>query len=296
MASRTKDNFRGYNGIPLEEKPKKRRSSTDTDQNANGREEEEEFMLEEELYEYSQTESEQEEFEEPPPKKPEKPTYQKKPAPAAMNFSDLLRLAEKKQFEPVEIIKPVKKTDERPRTAEELEEIEFLERKSHKSVKKTLDRDPKRNGQIVKVSKSSGDKHSSSKEIHSADRKSKYHEKNPSLSAKPLCTETARSGQNGSLKKTSSDISSRTEKKMSVSHSKVSKVSSNGNVKLTSVKELGAKPSLSSRPEVMGNTNGRLQVSARPSGGSGSSSARPPGGSARPPGSSGSGSARPPGG
>ncbi|KAG8438406.1 hypothetical protein GDO86_008908 [Hymenochirus boettgeri] len=195
MASRTKDNFKGYNGIPIEDKPKKRRSSSETgsmDPNDNiCTEEEEEYLAEEEMYEYSQTESEQEEVEEPPAPKVHKTTSVKKPPPSAMNFEDLLRLAEKKQYEPVEIIKPLKK-EERPRTAEEIKELEFLERKAHKTERKTFDKEPKRTGQVVKVSKSSGEKKSSLKVEKKHENKSRSMEQKvskppvKSLSSKEL--------------------------------------------------------------------------------------------------------------
>ncbi|XP_060624152.2 protein SPT2 homolog [Anolis sagrei] len=134
MASRTKDNFCGYNGIPMEEKPKKRQGrGSSFDRNP----EEAEHMTGDEMeqYEYSQTESEHEleEHEEKPAKASVKPKAALKSAPPAMNFHDLLKLAEKKQYEPVEI-KIVKKTEERPMTAEELREREFLERKNRKGV------------------------------------------------------------------------------------------------------------------------------------------------------------------
>ncbi|XP_066439718.1 protein SPT2 homolog isoform X1 [Eleutherodactylus coqui] len=246
MASRTKDNFRGYNGIPMEEKPRKRSSMDQNDDNENR-----EYLTEEEMYEYSQSESEQEEIEEPPPppppsKKPKLSNVKKAP-PAAMNFNDLLRLAEKKQYEPVEILKPVKKNDERPRTAEELKEIEFLERKNHKPSKP--------NGQIVKVSKSSSEKHSSSKGSNSEDKKIK----SSSSTSKSRPHDKAQSGENGPVKK-HSDLKHKSEKHSSVSHSKTSKVPSHGNSKPSSSKELGAKPP-SSRPDV----NGKLQGSSRPS-------------------------------
>ncbi|XP_028651878.1 protein SPT2 homolog [Erpetoichthys calabaricus] len=66
------------------------------------------------------------------PEKPKKPPV-KPAAPSPMNFADLLKLAQKKQFEPVEI-KVAKKTEEKLRTAEELKELEFLERKNKKSL------------------------------------------------------------------------------------------------------------------------------------------------------------------
>ncbi|GAB5577655.1 protein SPT2 homolog isoform X1 [Prionailurus iriomotensis] len=135
MAKRTKDNFHGYNGIPVEEKSKKRQvmeshTSQGTEQEY-GMEEDDEFL------EYNQAESEQEyEEEQEPPKVESKPKVPLKSAPPLMNFTDLLRLAEKKQYEPVEI-KVVKKTEERPMTAEELREREFLERKQRKKRAET---------------------------------------------------------------------------------------------------------------------------------------------------------------
>lgn len=135
--------------------------------------ENEEYLTEEEMYEYSQSESEQEEIEEPapPPPKKQKPNNIKKPPSAALNFAELLKLAEKKQFEPVEL-KPVKKDEERPRTAEEIRELEFLQRKNQKA-EKSIDKHSKTHGQVVKVHKSSSDKHSSSNERHSEDKKIK---------------------------------------------------------------------------------------------------------------------------
>lgn len=129
MAKRTKDNFHGYDGIPIEEKTKKKQAaeshlSQGTDQ---------EYDVEEEDFiEYSQAELDQDyEEEQELPKVESKPKAPLKSAPSPMNFTDLLRLAEKKQFEPVEI-KVVKKAEDRPLTAEELREREFLDRKHRK--------------------------------------------------------------------------------------------------------------------------------------------------------------------
>lgn len=120
MAKRTKDNFHGYNGIPVEEKSKKRQAMQS--HTSQGADQEYEMEEEDEFLEYNQAESEQEyEEEQEPPKVESKPKVPLKSAPPVMNFSDLLRLAEKKQYEPVEI-KVVKKTEERPMTAEELRE------------------------------------------------------------------------------------------------------------------------------------------------------------------------------
>ncbi|XP_023575103.1 protein SPT2 homolog [Octodon degus] len=135
MAKRTKDNFHGYNGIPVEEKSKRRpamegHASQETEQ-------EREMGEEEDFLEYSQAESDLEyEEEQEPPRAESKPKAPLRSAPPPMNFTDLLRLAEKKQFEPVEI-KVVKKTEERPLTAQELREREFLERKHRKKKPET---------------------------------------------------------------------------------------------------------------------------------------------------------------
>ncbi|XP_077617215.1 protein SPT2 homolog [Crocuta crocuta] len=135
MAKRTKDNFHGYNGIPVEEKSKKRQAMES--HTSQGTEQEYEMEEEDEFLEYNQAESEQEyEEEQEPPKVETKPKVPLKSAPPLMNFTDLLRLAEKKQYEPVEI-KVVKKTEERPMTAEELREREFLERKQRKKRAET---------------------------------------------------------------------------------------------------------------------------------------------------------------
>ncbi|KAK9410064.1 protein SPT2 like [Crotalus adamanteus] len=71
MASRTKDNFHGYNGIPIDEKPKKKqahenRTSGSTDCRAQDE-------MNEEDYDLSESEQEPEEYEEKPPKRSEKP-------------------------------------------------------------------------------------------------------------------------------------------------------------------------------------------------------------------------------
>ncbi|XP_072448255.1 protein SPT2 homolog [Chiloscyllium punctatum] len=179
MATRTKDNFRGYDGIPVEQKSKKKTSDDEAkDQIMDEYNEDyyyDEAQGEDELSEVEDSE----EFEEPMHERPVKQQYvevpvkrrkhqhrepvisskepkrlckeletstkepeqlfreakkskvPKKPPSAPMNFSDLLKLAEKKQFEPVEL-KPIKKVEEKLYTAEELKEIEFLERKRQK--------------------------------------------------------------------------------------------------------------------------------------------------------------------
>ncbi|XP_005380481.1 PREDICTED: protein SPT2 homolog [Chinchilla lanigera] len=135
MAKRTKDNFHGYNGIPVEEKSKRRQAMES--HTSQGADQEYEMEEEDEFLEYNQAESEQEyQEEQEPPKAESKPKVPLKSAPPPMNFTDLLRLAEKKQFEPVEI-KVVKKTEERPMTAQELREREFLERKHRKTKPET---------------------------------------------------------------------------------------------------------------------------------------------------------------
>ncbi|KAM4733941.1 protein SPT2 homolog [Anableps anableps] len=145
MASRTKDNFKGYNGIPVVEVPKKRGSKADKQEDHSN--DSERFrnnainpLDDEDNYEYEQTDSEGEP--EPVMLRPgktigvsgpsksvsKKPSGPPKPPPPAMNFADLLRLAEKKQFEPVEL-KPKVKKEERLRTADEIRELE-MERKA----------------------------------------------------------------------------------------------------------------------------------------------------------------------
>ncbi|XP_069755294.1 protein SPT2 homolog isoform X2 [Narcine bancroftii] len=180
MATRTKDNFRGYNGIPVEQKGKKRTSDDegkeqrmdDSNEDYYDREQVEDEMSEaedsegsEEFVEHWDERSGRQHYREPqeavkPPKRqyrePEKPTKEprrqckepdmvakmpeqacnktkKTPVPKKplLNFTDLLKLAEKKQFEPVEL-KPIKKVEEKLYTAEELKELEFLERKRQK--------------------------------------------------------------------------------------------------------------------------------------------------------------------
>lgn len=191
MASRTKDNFRGYNGIPVIDQPKKRRSKgerSDEQQTSNADDDDDDG----DNYDYEGTDSESEEQSMPvkPPSRPEsskkvdsKPKKHSAPArppPSTMNFADLLRLAEKKQFEPVEV-KVVKKTEERLRTAEEIRELEIERRvknqdrgkdakpdknSGHKdsrsqpssnSQKKNVERD----GKIGKLPKPSGEKYQS---------------------------------------------------------------------------------------------------------------------------------------
>ncbi|XP_003254349.2 protein SPT2 homolog [Nomascus leucogenys] len=170
MAKRTKDNFHGYNGIPIEEKSKKRQPTES--HTSQGTDREYEMEEENEFLEYNHAESEQEyEEEQEPPKVESKPKVPLKSAPPPMNFTDLLRLAEKKQFEPVEI-KVVKKSEERPMTAEELREREFLERKHRRKKLETDGKLPptvskkapsQKESVGTKLSKGSGDRHPSSK-------------------------------------------------------------------------------------------------------------------------------------
>nr|XP_019957700.1 PREDICTED: protein SPT2 homolog isoform X2 [Paralichthys olivaceus] len=155
MASRTKDNFKGYNGIPMVELPKKRRSKHDMEdeKSMDGqgfRNDSVDPEDDEDNYEYEQTDSEPEP--EPEPLRPVKPTAVsrgssgssssssksslKKPksAPPPLNFADLLKLAEKKQFEPVDLKPKASKKEERLRTAEEIRELE-MERKAKRPEK-----------------------------------------------------------------------------------------------------------------------------------------------------------------
>lgn len=169
MASRTKDNFKGYNGIPVVEQPKKRQSKgmLSDDQQDSG-----EACDDEDNYEYAISDSESEPEPEPEPTpvpirhqeyvpEPRKvnntPKQTPKPSPSVMKFEDLIKLAAKKQFEPVEL-KPIKKTEERLRTAEEIRELE-IERKAKKQDK----------GRDVRTDKSLG--HKDNKSIISSQKK-----------------------------------------------------------------------------------------------------------------------------
>ncbi|XP_077372136.1 protein SPT2 homolog isoform X2 [Festucalex cinctus] len=158
MASRTKDNFRGYNGIPVVDVPKKRRSKQEIEMEK--RENEDKFRNysvdpedDEDNYENEQTDSEPDQDPEPlrPGKdsgfcdsraSPKKPCGAPKPPPPRMNFADLLKLAEKKQHEPVELKAKVGK-EERLRTAEELKELEMERRAKSRNKDLKAEREPK---------------------------------------------------------------------------------------------------------------------------------------------------------
>ncbi|XP_057691610.1 protein SPT2 homolog [Corythoichthys intestinalis] len=134
MASRTKDNFRGYNGIPVVDVPKKRRSKQDAETDGNRETFRNRYVEPEDDgddAEYGPTDSEPDEEPEPLGKDSPKKKLggaNPKSAPPRMNFADLLKLAEKKQHEPVELKAKAAK-EERLRTADELKELE-LERRA----------------------------------------------------------------------------------------------------------------------------------------------------------------------
>ncbi|XP_064019320.1 protein SPT2 homolog [Pogoniulus pusillus] len=269
MASRTKDNFYGYNGIPVEEKSKKRRTCENVAQAS-----EAEHVTEDETeqLEYSQTESEheQEEYEDKPSKTAAKPKAPPKRAPAPLNFEELLRLAEKKQHEPVEI-KVVKKVEERPRTAEELREREYLARKNKKAeVHKKGEKEIKATGisssskkvtfqkepVSVKLTKSSLDKHSTAKgslssSLSGTDKKSKapaLTEKHSRSSSSSKFDQMGKNSQNGSLKSSTGSSHSKFPvngigKSGSSPHVPPSKPAANGAQKLPSAKESSLKKS-----------------------------------------------------
>lgn len=154
MASRTKDNFRGYNGVPVVDLPKKRRTKLEMEQDEGM--DEDRFRNnsidpedDEDNYEYEQTDSEPEQ--EPEPLRPgkstgyggssssgklssKKATGPPKPGPPSLNFADLIKLAEKKQFEPVELKPKTGRKEERLRTADEIKELE-MERKAKRHGK-----------------------------------------------------------------------------------------------------------------------------------------------------------------
>lgn len=180
MASRTKDNFRGYNGIPVIDQPKKRQSKGD-------RSEDQEMSNtydddDDDNYEYEGTDSESEEQSRPVKPQPQpqsraeisnkadsklkKASAPARPTPPSMNFAELLKLAQKKQYEPVEI-KVVKKTEERLRTAEEIRELE-MERRVKKQDKERDAKPDKYSGQ-----KDSRSQSSSSSQKKNVDREGK---------------------------------------------------------------------------------------------------------------------------
>ncbi|TFK08685.1 receptor-type tyrosine-protein phosphatase epsilon [Platysternon megacephalum] len=315
MASRTKDNFYGYNGIPIEEKPKKRQTCENVDRCTDA-----EYMTEDEAeqFEYSQTESEHEpeEYEEKPSKAAVKPKAPPKSATTPMNFVDLLRLAEKKQYEPVEI-KVVKKTEERPRTAEELREREFLDRKNKKGEIQKEKKKPEKEIKNVtassssnkvfshkefinaKLSKNSVEKHSSSKGSFPSqcgtDKKSSgpvFSDKHArsSSSSKSSQVEKAKVTQNGYLKSSSSGIHSKSSVKGvgkfgSSAHTPSSKAPANGAQKLQSAKELSLKKSTSVHTKLGSATPPQHEIvkncsSGRPGSSAGTSGPGRPGSSA----------------
>uniref|UniRef100_A0A8C3NXF9 SPT2 chromatin protein domain containing 1 n=1 Tax=Cyanoderma ruficeps TaxID=181631 RepID=A0A8C3NXF9_9PASS len=323
MASRTKDNFYGYNGVPVEEKPKKRRACENVAQAP-----EAEYATDDETeqLEYSQTESEheQEEYEEKPSKAAVKPKAPPKSAPAPLNFAELLRLAEKKQYEPVEI-KPVKKVEERPRTAEELREREFLGRKNKKvEMHKKSEKEIKPTGISssskklssekasvnTKLNKSSVDKHSTSKSNPSLsmggiDKKSKapaLTEKHPRSSSSSRLDQMEKNSQNGSLKSSAASSHNKLpvngiRKSGSSSHVPPSKPMANGAQRTPSAKESSLKKSPHAKPGKPAalqpglNSNAKRSGSSLGKGGPG----HPGGGSSAGPGRSSTGSGVGPG-
>ncbi|XP_043938786.1 protein SPT2 homolog [Protopterus annectens] len=217
MASRTKDNFQGYNGIPIEENPPKRKRRTKAEMEEERRRmrmERESQVTDEEGYNNYQIDSEEEEEQEEqedkeqeeqeesisepasepepesesdsesepepePVREPEKPALKKTPQSKPMNFMDLLKLAEKKQFEPVEL-KTVKRAEDRPRTAEELRELEYLERrkKLEKDTSHLKNSNSVKESKHVKPVRNSEEKQTSAKTNSSSssvsDKKSKH--------------------------------------------------------------------------------------------------------------------------
>ncbi|XP_054826481.1 protein SPT2 homolog [Eublepharis macularius] len=267
MASRTKDNFCGYNGIPVEEKPKRRQACESRSDRPT---EAVECMTGDEMeqFEYSQTESEHESenYEEKPSKASVKPKVSHKSAPPQLNFTDLLKLAEKKQYEPVEI-KVVKKTEERPMTAEELREREYLERKNRKGVVLKEKKGEKEMKHVIasgcskkdqsqkvlinaKLSKHSTDTHSFFKGNVSSQTGSDKKDKGPALSSKPKHNEKAKPALKGPLKSSSSSSHTKAAdngggKSGLNSHALVLKTAANAVPKQSSVKEPSLKKTFS---------------------------------------------------
>ncbi|XP_048339685.1 protein SPT2 homolog [Sphaerodactylus townsendi] len=299
MASRTKDNFYGYNGIPIEEKPKKKQAC-ESRSDINTEAVECTTGDEMEQYEYSlmDSEHESEDYDEKPSKTSVKPKATPKRAPPQLNFTDLLKLAEKKQYEPVEI-KVVKKTEERPLTAEELREREYLERKNQKGVvlkekkgekevkhvmassfsKKDLSQKEFLN---AKQSKHSTDKHSFSKGSLSSQSGSYKKSKGPALSSKPKHAEKTKSSIKGPLKSSPSTSHSKAPvseggKPRLNSHTPVLKTAANGAQKQSSVKEPSLKKTVShvkptnvtaAQHESIKHSNSKQAISSSSTGGS----------------------------
>ncbi|XP_078076709.1 protein SPT2 homolog [Mustelus asterias] len=277
MATRTKDNFRGYDGVPVEQKSKKKTSddeekdqrmddSNDEDYYNVGAQAEDEMSEVEDSDEFGEDWDERQQYTEPeipvkrlkrqhrepeiPSKEPKrqhrepevsteepeqfcrevkKPKVPKKPPSAPMNFSELLKLAEKKQFEPV-ALKPVKKVEEKLYTAEELKEMEFLERKrqkhndKRKSEKEVTFSHPAsssrkesstKDSKSTKLVRDSGDKLVSSREgssVHGINKKPKNEKPPSSVSYKAPAQEKSRSsgGVGHSVPKTSSNNGGKT--------------------------------------------------------------------------------------
>ncbi|KAL8169930.1 UNVERIFIED_CONTAM: hypothetical protein K2H54_060135 [Gekko kuhli] len=268
MASRTKDNFRGYNGIPIEEKPKRRLTGESrSDQSADAVECVTGDDMEESEHSRSESEHESEDYEERPPKTSVKPKAPPpKGAPPHLNFTDLLKLAAKKQYEPVEI-KVVKKVEERPMTAEELREREYLERKNRKGAvlkEKKGERETKHAAAPscskkdlsqkeflnAKHSKHSADKHSFSKGSLPSQSGPDKKSKGPALPSKPKHAEKAKHTLKAPLKGSSSTGHSKApasgEGRIGLSsHTPVLKTAANGAQKQSSVKEPSLKKTIS---------------------------------------------------
>ncbi|XP_041853522.1 protein SPT2 homolog [Melanotaenia boesemani] len=234
MASRTKDNFKGYNGIPVVEVPKKRGQKLDMQQSSSKDTERFNYnsydpLDDEDNYEYEQTDSEPEE--EPEPSRPGRTTGTSgsnssskllskkhsgppKSAPSPLNFADLLKLAEKKQFEPVELKPKVVKNEERLRTADEIRELE-MERKAkrtdkNRDSKTTKERDSKPQSSSSLVRKSALEK-----EKKQCKPQKNFLENPSGLGKKSLSTLTSDRG----LSSSKSSVSDRERDRIRVTHS-----------------------------------------------------------------------------
>uniref|UniRef100_A0A096LR73 Protein SPT2 homolog n=1 Tax=Poecilia formosa TaxID=48698 RepID=A0A096LR73_POEFO len=265
MASRTKDNFKGYNGIPVVETLKKRGSKGDKQEDHP--DDPERFrnnaidpLDDEDNYEYEQTDSEGEpEPEMMRPQKtmsvsgPSKLSGPPKPPPPAMNFADLLRLAEKKQFEPVEL-KPKVKKEERLRTAEEIRELE-MERKAKRPDKS---RDSKVDGgrEGRSLSTSSSVRKSTTEKEPKHNKPQRNSTEKPSLpgrSAKPSVSDKERNREK-------TPHSDRERSKMGISASSVATVSKNpskAHSSQVSAKHVSSRMALTQKPSTSSDLSSR---------------------------------------
>lgn len=285
MASRTKDNFRGYNGVPVVEGPKKRRSkldmqddkSMDMERFRNNSIDPED---DEDNYEYAQTDSEPEEglgkhacvSSSCSSSSSSRPSSSKacgppKSAPPLMNFADLLKLAEKKQFEPVELKPKVVKKEGRLRTAEEIREQE-MERKA-----KRLDKD--RDSKVEREREDKSQSGSSSGRKNTLEKEQKFSKSQKNSSEKPgrsnLNSKPTVSDRGNDRPKTHQGDRERSKTNLSSSSGAINSKAHSKVTSQVSAKQVLPKPSSSHKPSTSSDLSFKKESV------SGVSGSRPPG-------------------